>query len=240
MIPEFTLPTDWDHCSELLINDEEFSAASTEVSMIYEQFQMEQDVDEYDEVDQADDPTSFMEVDDDDDDDEQIILGSNMLLLDDDEIFHDPCLPPSGGMEYLESISLDDRFSLSLLEEEEVVVEDESCSTTSRQQLLLLPPEEDHATTTTTTSTASAGSTTTPAAAAKDPLFEQERYKMMLDRLAESMRRSQETRKSLTIHTAKTQDYYHNERRTSLSGVLSSVEKSTTAIQERLLHSALS
>jgi hypothetical protein len=234
MIPEFTLPTDWDHCSELLINDEEFSAASTEVSMIYEQFQMEQDDDAYyDEEDQAvNDPTTFMEVDD---DDEQIILGSNMLLLDDDEIFHDPCLPPSGGMEYLESISLDDRFSLSLLEEEEV--EDESCSTTSRQQLLLLPPEEDHATT--TTSTAS-GSATTPAATAKDPLFEQERYKMMLDRLAESMRRSQETRKSLTIHTAKTQDYYHNERRTSLSGVLSSVEKSTTAIQERLLHSALS
>lgn len=179
MIPEFTLPTDWDHCSGL-INDEEFSAASTEVSMVYEQFQTEDDRLRHDSLD----PT-LMEVD------EQ--LGSSLFG---DDIFHDPCFPPSGPLEDLESISFvpDDRFSLSLLEDD-----DDSPSTNQ-------PSLQENA------------------------QFE-ERYKAMLDRLAESMRRSQETRKSLTIDTAKTKDY---ERRKSLSGVLSSVEQSTNAIQELL------
>lgn len=186
MIPEFTLPAEWDHCSGL-INDEEFSAASTEVSMIYEQFQTDEErtmVVRHDSMD----PT-LMEVD------EQ--LGSSLLG---DDIFHDPCFPPSGPLEDFESISFvpDDRFSLSLLEEEDD--NNDSAPSTSQPS-----PQEN-------------------------VQFEQ-RYKLMLDRLAESMRRSQESRKSLTIDTAKTKDY---ERRKSLSGVLSSVEKSTNAIQELL------
>jgi hypothetical protein len=234
MIPEFTLPTDWDDhndpCSDHLMNmiindDEEFSAASTEVSMMmYEHFhhpRPEGDINNND--DQNLMMMSLMQVDYEDDDEDEPLSSSNLQLLlqhhhqnhdtDDDEIFHDPCLPPpAGGMEYhLESISLDDQFALSLLEGDETASVDDSATTTSQQR-------DDRTTNN-----------------KKDPLFE-ERYKVMLDRLAESMRRSQETRKSLTIHTTKTKDY---ERRKSLSGVLSSVEKSTSAIQA-LLHTRLS
>jgi hypothetical protein len=251
MIPEFTLPTDWDHdCSELYHGDEEFSAASTEVSMIYEQFQMEEEDDEEEDLRAADTANSsscltMMEVDDVDDyvDPEQILGVSNLLLLDDDEIFHDPCLPPiNGGMEYLESISIDDRFSLSLLEEE---IEGELLQQLEIEDEPQPPPQGKDDPGATTTSLSS--STTTTSGNKEGPplppvvvLEQQERYKIMLDRLAESMRRSQETRKSLTIHTIRTQDLYNQERRKSLTGVLSSVEKSTSAIQERLLHSALS
>jgi hypothetical protein len=250
MIPEFTLPTDWDQdCSELYHGDEEFSAASTEVSMIYEQFQMEEEDNEdlraADPANSSSCLTTMMDVDDDDDyvDPEQILGVSNLLLLDDDEIFHDPCLPPvNGGMEYLESISIDDRFSLSLLEEE---IEGELLQQLEIEDEQPQPPQGKDDPGATTSLLLSSSTTTTSGNKEGPPLppvvvlEQQERYKIMLDRLAESMRRSQETRKSLTIHTIRTQDLYQ-ERRKSLTGVLSSVEKSTSAIQERLLHSALS
>lgn len=55
-----------------------------------------------------------------------------------------------------------------------------------------------------------------------------ERYKATLRKLSESMRRSQETRASLKMKTLKTEDY---SRTTSISGVLTSIEKSTHQLQ---------
>jgi len=108
-------------------------------------------------------------------------LGSNLLG---DDIFHDPCMSPTGPLEELVFMSLDEedvgRFSLSLLS-------DEAADTTSS-----LPFEE--------------------------------RYKVTLEKLAESMKRSQETRKSLSMKTKKTEEY---SRTTSVSGVLNMIEKSS-------------
>jgi CTP-dependent riboflavin kinase len=52
----------------------------------------------------------------------------------------------------------------------------------------------------------------------------EERYKVTLEKLAESMKRSQDTRKCLTMKTPKTDEY---PRTTSVSGVITSIEKST-------------
>jgi len=56
----------------------------------------------------------------------------------------------------------------------------------------------------------------------------EERYKATLEKLAESMKRSQETRKSLKMKTTKTEGYA---RKSSVCGVLSSIEKSTEQLQ---------
>lgn len=56
----------------------------------------------------------------------------------------------------------------------------------------------------------------------------EERYKATLQKLTESMSRSQETRKSLQMQTPKTVGY---SRRKSVSGVLQSIEKSTQQLQ---------
>lgn len=56
----------------------------------------------------------------------------------------------------------------------------------------------------------------------------EERYRATLEKLNESMRRSQETRKSLKMKTKKTEEY---PRTTSVSCVLSSIEKSTQQLQ---------
>jgi hypothetical protein len=56
----------------------------------------------------------------------------------------------------------------------------------------------------------------------------EERYKSTLQKLTESMKRSQETRKSLQMQTPKTIGY---SRRNSVSGVLKSIEKSTKQLQ---------
>jgi len=56
----------------------------------------------------------------------------------------------------------------------------------------------------------------------------EERYKATLQKLAESMKRSQETRMSLKMKTSKTEEY---ERTKSVTGVLSSIEKSTQQLQ---------
>lgn len=56
----------------------------------------------------------------------------------------------------------------------------------------------------------------------------EERYKATLSKLAESMKRSQETRMSLKMKTPKTVEY---ERSKSVSGVLTSIEKSSQQLQ---------
>lgn len=61
-----------------------------------------------------------------------------------------------------------------------------------------------------------------------DTLPFEERYKATLSKLAESMRRSQETRKSLQMTTSHTKDYSRN---SSVSGVISSIEKSSQQLQ---------
>jgi len=161
---QLDLPCEWDH-EEDMMQDEELSATShEEASKVFEQWQTDDDQDQ---------DLDIMEVD------EQ--LGSNLLG---DDIFHDPCMSPTGPLEELVFMSLDEedvgRFSLSLLS-------DEAADTTSS-----LPFEE--------------------------------RYKVTLEKLAESMKRSQETRKSLSMKTKKTEEY---SRTTSVSGVLNMIEKSS-------------
>jgi hypothetical protein len=172
MSAEFALSNEWDQDTEMM-NDEEFSATShEEASKVFEQWQTDEELD-------------IMEVD------EQI--GCNLL----EDIFHDPCLSPTGPLEELVLVSFDeedfDRFSLSFLGEDD---------------------DSDVLTGTTTSSTSS--------------LPFDERYKATLSKLAESMKRSQETRKSLQMKTMKTDNY---QRRNSVSGVLTSIEKSTQQLQ---------
>lgn len=57
------------------------------------------------------------------------------------------------------------------------------------------------------------------------------RYQATLKKLQESMKRSQETRKSLTMKTTKTEKYARNQ---SVSGVLSSIEVSSRQLQHYL------
>ena len=55
-----------------------------------------------------------------------------------------------------------------------------------------------------------------------------DQYKETLSKLAESMKRSQETRKCLQMKTPKTQDY---QRQKSVTGVLTSIEMSSQQLQ---------
>lgn len=162
---QLTLPSEWDDDNEMM-QDEELSATShEEASKVFELWQTDEQEHELD----------IMEVD------EQ--MGSNLLG---DDIFHDPCMSPTGPLEELVFMALDEedvgRFSLTLLSDEA----SDSDTTSS------LPFEE--------------------------------RYKATLEKLAQSMKRSQETRKSLTMKTPKTEEY---PRTTSVSGVLTCIEKST-------------
>lgn len=59
----------------------------------------------------------------------------------------------------------------------------------------------------------------------------EERYQATWDKLAESMKKSQETRKSLRMKMADNVDY---DRWANLSGTLSSIEKSTQQLQQYL------
>ena len=59
----------------------------------------------------------------------------------------------------------------------------------------------------------------------------EERYKESLQKLAESMKRSQATRKSLVIKTDKTEEYL---RRSSVQGVIKSIQKSSDQLQAYL------
>jgi hypothetical protein len=60
-----------------------------------------------------------------------------------------------------------------------------------------------------------------------------QRYQATLDKLAESMKKSQETRKSLRIKTTETMEYT---RWRSISETVSSIEKSTLQLQQILKH----
>ena len=59
----------------------------------------------------------------------------------------------------------------------------------------------------------------------------EQRYQATLDKLAESMKKSQETRKFLRIKTTETMEY---NRWGSISGTLASIEKSTKELQQYL------
>lgn len=166
---ELTLPIEWDNSTNM-ITDEELSASSNEeASKVFEQWQS--DDDEMQDLD-------IMQVD------EQ--LGSNLLG---DDIFHDTCVSPTGPLEEIVYMTVDDdddvgRFPLSLL------------STARDDATISLPFEE--------------------------------RYRATLQKLAFSMKRSQESRKSLKVKTSKTEKYA---RIQSVIGVVSSIEKSTEQLQ---------
>lgn len=165
MKAELSFPANWDN---EMMEDEELSATShEEASKVFEQWQADEKHD-----------LDIMQVD------EQ--LGSDLL---EDDIFQDPCLSPTGPLEELVYMCID---------EEEV----------NRFSLSLFSPADDNDTT-----------SSLP--------FEQ-RYRATLEKLNESMRRSQETRKSLKMKTKKTEQYA---RTTSVSCVLSSIEKSTEQLQ---------
>jgi hypothetical protein len=134
--------------------------------------------------------------------DEQI--GSDLLGVD---IFQDPCLSPTGPLEELICMSFEeedlDRFSLSLLVDNNNNNNDDSYSNYD---------------------------TASDASVTSEESFE-DRYKTTLKKLEESMKRSQETRKSLWIKTPKTEEYL---KHSSVPVVLKSIEKSTLQLQSYL------
>jgi len=67
-----------------------------------------------------------------------------------------------------------------------------------------------------------------PSPSSPSPILNQERYQEILKKLEASMKRSQETRKSLTMKTPKMKKYT---RRDSVTGVLSSIESSSRQLQ---------
>jgi hypothetical protein len=134
--------------------------------------------------------------------DEQI--GSNLLFNDDEIFVADPCISPTGPLEELSMLKFDeddlDRFSLAFLDFNEG-----SPSTSTNGH------DDDDMNGTIT----------------KHAAFE-EQYKSTLSKLAESMKRSQETRKSLQMKTPKTTNY---QRSHSVTGVISSIERSSQQLQ---------
>jgi hypothetical protein len=162
---DLVLPSEWDHDTEML-NEEELSASShEEASKVLEQWQTDQDQD-----------LDIMEVD------EQI--GSNLLG---DELFGAPCMSPTGPLEELNMVTTDRVFAPI----------GEDCKS--------LP--------------------------ISNVSYVDERYKATLSKLQESMRRSQDSRKALSLKTHKTVKYG---RRKSVSGVLMSIEKSSRQVNQYL------
>ncbi|CAB9530447.1 expressed unknown protein [Seminavis robusta] len=70
-----------------------------------------------------------------------------------------------------------------------------------------------------------------PKLSSDDPL--QERYQAHIRKLAESMKRSQETRRSLTLKTPNTNQY---SRSSNVHGVLNSIEQSSRQLQQQVLY----
>lgn len=70
-----------------------------------------------------------------------------------------------------------------------------------------------------------------PCASSPSAIVDQQRYQEIMKKLEASMNRSQETRKSLTMKTPKTEKY---NRRRSITGVLSSIESSSRQLQNFL------
>ena len=123
-----------------------------------------------------------------------------------DELFPDPCASPTGPLEEFSYLNFDD----------------EEVDKFSLSLLNFTSSDEDNA----------SGSSTSSSSSSQP--FE-ERYKESLKKLAESMKRSQETRKSLVMKTDKTEEYL---RRKSVAGVIRSIEKSSTQLKAYLSNTA--
>jgi hypothetical protein len=130
--------------------------------------------------------------------DEQI--GSNLLFNDDEIFVSDPCASPTGPLEELTMLKFDEE-DLDRFSLAFLDFSDESPATTNHNDDMNTD--------------------------AKQVPFE-ERYKLTLSKLAESMKRSQETRKSLQMKTPKTKNY---QRSNSVTGVISSIEMSSQQLQ---------
>ena len=126
-------------------------------------------------------------------------IGSNLLFNDDEIFVSDPCVSPTGPLEELTMLKF---------EEEDL----------DRFSLAFLDFNDESPT---TTYDGDMNGTT-------KPLPFEERYKSTLSKLAESMKRSQETRKSLQMKTTKTTNY---QRSNSVTGVISSIEMSSQQLQ---------
>lgn len=194
-----TLP-DWDPATDNILNNsqdelmiEDDAEASNVVlqewknstSSFYPEAEVEDDLDEI-----------LMRVDDDDQKMAELVETNDFVR----DIFdQNPCASPTGHLEELLFMNLDedstDRFlSLSF----PALEQDQSQSEASSQLSTF-----------------------------------QERYQSTLKKLAESMKHSHETRKSLTMKTPKTENY-QRKRKTSIDGVLNSIEESSTQLRNYL------
>ena len=126
-------------------------------------------------------------------------IGSNLLFNDDEIFVADLCVSPTGPLEELTMLRFD---------EEDL----------DRFSLAFLDFTDESPTTTNDSDDMNTD---------KQVPFE-ERYKSTLSKLAESMKRSQETRKSLQMKTPKTNNY---QRSNSVTGVISSIEMSSQQLQ---------
>ena len=172
---ELTFPKEWDAMNDdlMAVQDEELSATSNEeANKVFKQWKADEDI---------------MVVDD--------LIGSNLL---DESVFDAPCLSPTGPLEEIVYMNIDEQdqdiFLVPSLNSD-----DEENSSASKEEVLLDSNKEL-----------------------------EKQYRETLKKLAESMKRTQETRKSLKIKTPKTKKYY---RSSKVTGVLSSIEKSTKQLQ---------
>lgn len=139
-----------------------------------------------------------------DDDEEMDIMDVDEQIgsnLLGDELFADPCASPTGPLEELIYLNFDN----------------EEVDKFSLSLLNFTADDQD------------AQSTSSSSSSSSQPF--EERYKESLKKLAESMKRSQETRKSLVMKTTKTEEYM---RRASVAGVIKSIEKSSTQLKAYL------
>lgn len=125
-------------------------------------------------------------------------IGSNLLFSEDEIFVSDPCVSPTGPLEELTMLKFD---------EEDL----------DRFSLAFLDFTDE-----------SPPSTIDEVVNDTIQVPFEERYKMTMTKLAESMKRSQETRKSLQMRTPKTKDY---QRSNSVTGVISSIEMSSQQLQ---------
>ena len=166
----------------MVVQDEELSATSNEeANMVFAQWKSDDDdIDGF--------VNEIMEID------EQI--GSNLL---DDVIFSDdPCLSPTGPLDELAFM----------------------CMEQNDHEKFFVPSLDD--------SSANSVSSSDNSEDNSENEELKDQYLATLKKLAESMKRSQETRRSLTLKTPKTKKY---ERLSEVDGVLSSVEKSSRQLQ---------
>jgi hypothetical protein len=167
-------------------------------------------------IDADADLASLMEVD------EQI--GENLLG---DEVFGGGCGVIEGEMHLHLDCSLP-AFPASMNSFTALNVIDDLSEDDRR---FLAPLLED---TTTTTMDYDAGYVMTgdgisfPSQSSPAPILSQERYQDIIQKLEASMKRSQETRKSLTMTSPKMEEY---RRKGSVTGVLSSIESSSRQLQ---------